>query len=453
MQSESQAQTHADPHARIPAWAATLSDTDPADPHFFASGDYMAAWRLARRDHPVAWTESPGFGGFWSVTTHREGAAVLKNTQAFTSTSGMRLGADPAGVAAAAGRMMVVADGDAHRRLRSAHAPWFNNRTLTGLLPDLTRRVDERVRELLDAGGEFNAVTDLAVKVPAWALFGMMNVPAHDWDQLSSLAATAFDDADRSAPAAAARTLAHTEILGYFADQLDLRRAEPADDFVTGLAEAELDGNPLTDDEVILNCDGLVNGGLETTPHAASGALLAFHLHPEQWRLLKARPELVESAVEELLRWAAPPMHAMRTATADVEVGPALVRRGDRVVVWIPSCNRDERVFAQPDEFLVDRNPNPHLSFGGGPHYCIGSVLARLELRCLLEVLTRRVETIEAVGEPSRQPSNFLHGLARLDVRLTPVTPMTPTGSESGSESESGSGYEPGSGSSSGGGG
>jgi cytochrome P450 len=408
------------PRARIPAWTATQANTDPADPHFFAGGDYMAAWRLARREHPVAWTESPGFGSFWSVVTHREGAAVLRNTQSFTSTSGMRLGADPAGVAAAAGRMMVVADGDAHRRLRAAHAPWFKSRTLAALLPDLSRRVDEHVRELLDAGGRFDAVADLAVKMPAWALFGMMRVPRADWDRLAILAATAFDDADRGASAAAARTLAHTEILGYFADQLDLRRAAPADDFVTGLAQAAPDGEALTDDEVVLNCDGLVNGGLETTPHAASGALLAFHRRPEQWRLLKARPELIESAVEEILRWAAPPMHAMRTATTDVEVGPALVRRGDRVVVWIPSCNRDERVFAQPDEFVVDRSPNPHLSFGGGPHYCIGSTLARLELRCLLEVLTRRVAAIEVLGDPDRQPSNFLRGLAGLHVRLTP---------------------------------
>lgn len=417
-QSQSPAQAHA--QSRCPVWSATRADTDPADPHFYAGGDYMAAWRWARHNHPVAWTESPGFGGYWSVTTHREGAAVLKNTQAFTSTSGMRLGADPAGVAAAAGRMMVVADGDAHRRLRAAHAPWFNGRTLSGLLPELTRRVDERVRELLDAGGEFDAVTELTVRMPAWALFGMMNVPAEDWDQLAALAAAAFDDAGRGASASAARTLAHTQILGYFADQLDQRRAEPADDFVTGLAQTAPDGRPLTDDEVILNCDGLVNGGLETTPHAASGALLAFHQHPEQWRALKARPELLDGAVEEILRWASPPMHAMRTATADTELGSAPVRRGDRVVVWIPSCNRDEQVFAQPDRFLVERSPNPHLSFGGGPHYCIGSVLARLELRCLLGVLIHRVDAIEAVGEPGRVPSNFLHGLARLDVRLTP---------------------------------
>lgn len=436
MQSQSrarvQSQAEAEVRARCPVWNATRADTDPADPHFFAGGDYMAAWRWARHNHPVAWTESPGFGGFWSVTTHREGAAVLKNTQAFGSTSGMRLGADPAGVAAAAGRMMVVADGDDHRRLRAAHAPWFNGRTLSGLLPDLTRRVDERVAELLEAGGEFDAVTGLSVKMPAWALFGMMGVPASDWDQLAALAAAAFDDADRDVSAAAARTQAHTEILGYFADQLDLRRAEPADDFVTGLAQAAPDGRPLTDDEVVLNCDGLVNGGLETTPHAASGALLAFHRHPEQWRALKARPELLDSAVEEILRWASPPMHAMRTATADVEVGPALVRRGDRVVVWIPSCNRDEQVFAQPDEFLVDRGPNPHLSFGGGPHYCVGSVLARLELRCLLGVLIHRVADIEVVGEPGRQPSNFLHGLARLDVRLTPQRIGSAAGSGAG---------------------
>lgn len=412
---------------RSPTWSVTDPDTDLADPHFYASGPHTEAWRLARRVHPVAWTESATAGGFWSVTGHREGNRVLKDSRNFISAAGMRLGADPAGVAAAADRMLVVSDGAAHRRLRAAHASWFTPRAIEALCSDVVARVDQALVALLERGEPFDAVAELTVKLPAWVLFRMLGVPAEDWDGLAALAAAAFDDAQAGPAAAAARLEAHTGILGRFVQLVDLRRDEPGDDLVSSLAQAVVDGRALTDDEVILNCDGLVNGGLETTPHAASGALLAFARHPEQWRRLKADPGLLERAVEEILRWTSPPTHAMRTAAADVTVGRALVRRGERIVVWIPSCNRDEEVFPEADRFLIDRNPNQHLSFGGGPHYCIGSALARLELRCFLTALLDRVESIAVVGEIARQASNFLYGHSRLDVVLAPA-PAGPRG-------------------------
>jgi len=175
----------------------------------------------------------------------------------------------------------------------------------------------------------------------------------------------------------------------------------------------------MSDDEVILNCDGLVNGGLETTPHAISGAILAFAQHPEAWRRLKEDPELIDTAVEEILRWTSPAMHAMRTASADTVIGSARIRVGDQVAVWLPSCNRDESVFPDADRFLIDRRPNPHLCFGAGPHHCVAALLARVELRCLMAAMVRLVASIEVAGEAVRQRSNFLNGLTRLDVRMT----------------------------------
>lgn len=404
---------------RTPVWNITEAGADPADPHFYTGAGYLRAWRQARRAHPVAWTDSPRDGGFWSVTTYAEGARVLKDQRTFASTLGMRLGAAAAGVAAASGRMMVVSDGAEHRRLRGAHSSWFTGRALSALGPDFTARVDELLCRLLEREAVFDAVRDLAVHLPRWALFRMMGLPVTDWEYLARLAETAFDDTDSGPEASAARTEAHTGILGYFADLLDQRRAEPGDDLVSSLAQAVVDGRALTDDEVVLNCDGLVNGGLETTPHAMSGALLAFAEHPAQWDRVRQDPALVDSAVEEVLRWTSPPTHAMRTAVADVVLGDARIGEGDRVVVWIPSCNRDESVFPDAGTFLVDRSPNPHLAFGAGPHYCIGSTLARLELRCFLEVLTRRVASVEVAGQAVRQPSNFLHGLACLPVSMT----------------------------------
>ncbi|WP_431045780.1 cytochrome P450 [Streptomyces sp. P1-3] len=354
------------------------------------------------------------------MTTYEEGRQVVTRPAVFTSTSGMRLGSDPAGVGAASGRMLVVSDGEDHRALRAGHASWFTGRAVAALGPLLRQRLEERLDALLTCGEPFDAVAELAAPLPTWVLFHMLGVDGRDGAALAEMTARAFDDTDDTPAAAAARTEAHTEIFGYFADLLDERRECPGEDIVSSLAEARVGGRAFSDDEIILNCDGLMNGGLETTPHAIAGALLAFARHPLEWRRLKQDHDLLDTAVEEILRWTSPPTHTMRTATQDTELGGAGIRRGDRVVVWFPSCNRDEAVFPRADSFLVDRHPNPHLSFGAGPHYCIGSALARVEVRCLLELLLCRVRRVEVVGEPGRRPSNFLHGLERLRVRLIP---------------------------------
>jgi cytochrome P450 len=254
-----------------------------------------------------------------------------------------------------------------------------------------------------------------------WALFEMMDVASADQDELARLTTAAFDDSDESTAAARARAAAHAAIFGYFAELVRLRRAHPGTDMVTSLTQAEVNGRKLSDEEVILNCDGLLNGGLETTPHALSGAILAFAQDPGAWRRLREDPLLIDPAVEEIIRWTSPAMQAVRTATTDISIGPAAIRRGERVAVWLPSCNRDETVFGDADVFRIDRNPNPHLGFGAGPHMCIAAGLARLELRCFLTAMTRLVASIELDGAPIRQTSSFLNGLTRLNVRLVPM--------------------------------
>ncbi|MEV8633627.1 cytochrome P450 [Streptosporangium sp. NPDC051023] len=405
---------------RSPAWTAGGAGLDLADPLFYTGGQYLDVWREARRTHPIAWCESDRAGGFWSVTTHRLGSEVVKQPSRFGSSLGMRLGGNAAAVQAASGRMLVVSDGAEHRALRTAHASWFNGRAVAALQPGLERMADDLVRTLLERGGAFDAVGDLAVVIPTWILFEMMGVPPAHRDELARFIAVAFDDTDSGPAAASARTAAHAGVFAYFAERLDEGRHASGDDMVTSLAQATVNGRRLSDEEVILNCDGLMNGGLETTPHAISGALLAFIRYPEAWRQLKEDPGLIDSAVEEILRWTSPALHAMRTAMADSTLGAAQIREGDRVVVWFPSCNRDEEVFPEADRFLIGRRPNPHVNFGAGPHYCIGAALARIELRCFLRVLVRRVSTIELAGEVVRQRSNFLHGLERLEVNMVP---------------------------------
>jgi cytochrome P450 len=405
---------------RNPQWSAIGLDEDIASPDFFAGTRHFEVWREARRTQPIAWSQSGRFGGFWSVTSHDLGNQVLRQPGVFTSSRGMRLGSTPAGVQMASGRMLVVSDGDVHRGLRTAHSSWFNSRAISAFHPDLEHTVDALLRGILAQDRTCDVVEELAVKLPTWVLFEMMGVPAADRDELVRLTATAFDDSGDSIAAAQDRIVAHASIFAYFADLLTQRRARPGADMVTSLAQACVRGRNLTDEEVILNCDGLVNGGLETTPHAISGAILAFAQNPGEWRRLKEDPGLIDTAVEEILRWTSPAMHAMRTASTDTVIGPARITAGDQVAVWFPSCNRDENVFTDPDRFLIDRRPNPHLCFGAGPHHCVAALLARVELRCLMAAMTRLVAAIEVTGEVVRQRSNFLNGLTRLDVRMTP---------------------------------
>jgi cytochrome P450 len=410
---------------------ALNQDEDITSPAFYTGTRHWRFWAQARRTEPIAWVQSERVGGFWSVTTHDLANQVLRKPALFTSAQGMRLGSSPTSVDMAADRMLVVSDGDAHKMLRAAHSSWFNGRAISAFTPDLVRTTDDLLRDALAAcartpDGTCDIVPQLAVKLPTWVLFEMMGVPERDRGKLVELTDTAFDDSDEGPAAAQARTVAHTEIFAYFMDLLDQRRGRPGTDIVSSLAQHSAGGRALTDDEVILNCDGLVNGGLETTPHAISGAFLAFAEHPAAWRRVKENPELIDTAVEEILRWTSPPMHALRTAAADTTIGSATIAQGDQVVIWLPSCNRDEAVFADPDRFLIDRRPNPHLCFGVGPHHCVAALLARVELRLLLTAMTRLIATIEVSGEVARKRSNFLNGLSRLDVRLTPQPALSP---------------------------
>ncbi|MFJ2766413.1 cytochrome P450 [Streptomyces sp. NPDC087300] len=404
---------------RTPRWTAGRADADLADPYLYTDETHLEMWRRARAEHPVAWTESELAGGFWSVVTHAEGSEVIRRPTSFVSVQGMRLQANPAGVRAAAGRMLVVSDGVEHRRLRGVHQAWFNARSVAALVPTLGARVEERLDALLARGTAFDAIAELTGEVPRWALFDLLGVPEEDQDDLARTMEAAFDDSDPGPRGEAARTEAHTRIFGHFGDLLDLRREEPGDDIVSALAEAAPDGVPLTDDEILLNCDGLMNGGLETTSHALAGALLMFARRPEVWRRLRDDPGLVDSAVEEILRWTSPALHALRTAAEDTVLGDVRIAEGDRVAVWYPSCNRDERVFADPDTFRIDRRPNPHIAFGAGPHYCVGATLTRLEVKCVLAAAIERIAEFEVVGDAVRRPSNFLQGLSHLRIGLT----------------------------------
>ncbi|MEU2339185.1 cytochrome P450 [Streptomyces sp. NPDC013172] len=307
---------------------------------------------------------------------------------------------------------MALTDPPRHRQLRGLVDDWFTVRSVRAIEAKM-REVAGRVLDLALEREHCDFVEDIAARIPLYMICSMMGVPESDWERLFTLSRQAFGAGD-----AMNRRFAHLEIMGYFEDLAKVKAANPADDLVSVLVAGEIDGKRISQDEVILNCDNLFVGGAENTRIAAAGGMLAFLEHPEQWSLLVEDPALLPTAVEEVLRWTSTPTHIMRTALRPVEIHGRRIEAGDLVTLWIPSANRDEEVFEDPERFNVIRQPNRHLSLGFGEHFCVGSMLARVEIRLLYQELMERSIRIEPDGEPIRLDSIVVNGLERLPVKL-----------------------------------
>ncbi|MBO0806949.1 MAG: cytochrome P450 [Actinobacteria bacterium] len=382
------------------------------DPDLYASGDPHEIWQWLRHHDPVRWQPPGELPGFWIVTRYHDVRAVYRSPATFSSAHGILLrpadhGADPGG-----GRTLALTDPPRHRQLREVVDRWFTvraARALEGRMRDVARTVIGQAAERQ----ECDFVADVAARVPLYVSCHLMGVPRPDWDHLAGLASEAFGAAD-----ALGRRLAHLEILRYFEHLQAARRKDPADDLVTALVTARPGGRPLTPDEVILNCDNLLVGGTENVRIAAAGGMLAFLQHPAEWRLLAQDPGLLPAAVAEVLRWTSSATHIMRMAVRPASLRGKPIKAGERVTLWNPSANRDESVFDDPHRFRVQRQPNRHLAFGSGEHFCLGGTLARSELRILYGELLRRRIRVEQAGSPVRLRSIVVNGLERLPVRL-----------------------------------
>ncbi|MFF0171333.1 cytochrome P450 [Streptomyces prasinus] len=382
------------------------------DPELYAHGNPFEQWRWLRANAPVHWHPPTELPGFWALTRYEDVRAAYRDAETFSSARGILLrpadhGEDPGG-----GRTLALTDAPRHRQLRGLVDEWFALRSVRGFEPEMmevTRRV---VDEALESG-TCDFVTDVAARVPLYVICRMMGVPSSDWDHLFKLTSQAF-----AADDPLTQRFAHLDIMSYFDDLQAAKAAHPGDDLVSILATAEIDGARLKPDDVLLNCDNLLVGGTENTRIAAAGGMLAFLEHQDQWAALSREPELLPSAVEEVLRWTSTATHIMRTAVRPVEIHGQQVAAGDRVTLWLPSANRDESVFDRPDEFDIRRKPNRHLALGFGEHFCLGSVLARAELRLLYNELLHRGIRVELDGEPTLVASIVVNGPQHLPVRL-----------------------------------
>jgi cytochrome P450 len=386
---------------------------------------------LLRREAPVWWYDWPHGRGFWCVTKHADVVSVSRDTKSFTSEQGANL-EDLDEEQRVARQSMLETDPPRHTRLRGLVGPPFTPRAVKAYelaLRELTAAVLDRALPF----GELDFIEEIAKQLPIRVLARLLGAPDEDSEPLIAWGDRMIGNTDpevadvlHDSPESERyrllpfRSPAALELFEYGHRLAAERRREPRDDLVSKLVHAEIDGERLTEREFDTMFLLLVVAGNETTRQAIAHGMLALVEHPDEWRRLRDDAELIWTAgADEILRWSSPVLHFRRTATRDVELGGETIRMGDKVVVWYVSANFDEDVFHDPLRFDVGRRPNPHLTFGGGgPHYCLGAHLAKLEVQVMFDLLLPRLADLELTGRPERMRTNFTNALKRMPVRV-----------------------------------
>lgn len=405
-----------------------VNDFDLTNLDLFVSGDPHSVWRELRATDPVHWTERRNRVGFWSITRHGDAQRVYRDPGTFSSEGGIALGPNDAReqsepqMQVGFGKMMIVTDPPRHGRIRQMMNRRFTPRALAPHEPHI-RAITNDIIDAVAKEGHCDLVVDIAAKLPTAVICEMLGVPREDWDLMFALGNMTLGSEDPEyqveGSSRKTRVQAQMEIFNYFMKLIGERRSNPKDDLVTVLVQGEIEGDRLTDLEVLFNCFLLILGGQETTRNALTGGMNELMRRPaERERLVNDR-SLMTSAIEEILRWTSPITHIMRIAKRDVEIRGRTIREGDRVVLWNPSANRDEEVFADPYTFDITRQPNDHIAFGYGEHFCIGANLARLEMRVMIDELLRRMPDMAPAGPVERLRSNLLAGIKHLPITFT----------------------------------
>lgn len=398
--------------------AQVLEHVDLTDPETFTSGDLGAYWRRLRHEDPVHWHPAAADRpGFWVISRYADLMTVYRDPERFTSEQGNVLVTLLAGGDAAGGRMCAVTDGPRHRQLRNVLLKSFSPRVLAPIADRVRRNTARRVARAVLLG-ECDVATEVTEHIPMSTISDLLGVPESDRPFLLDRSREALSSHEAGQSEEDGWS-ARSDILLYFADLIQERRGSEAEDVISVLANARIDGVPLSRDEIVLNCYSLILGGDETSRLTMNDVVHTLAGRPLQWRALREGRVELSSACEEALRWATPTMHFGRRARERVVLHGKEIQAGDVVTVWHSSANRDETVFADPDRFDLGRTPNRHVAFGYGPHFCLGAHLARVEITALLDALRRFASHIEVAGETARFHSNFLAGFSRVPVRFT----------------------------------
>jgi cytochrome P450 len=367
-------------------------------------------FRRLRDSDPVYFHPEPNGPGFYAVTRHADASEVLRNPATYCNGKGTQI-QDKRAEGHGAPSIHNL-DAPRHAKLRSAAVPGIRREVLNRLEP----QVRKIVRDLIDAcprGEPFDFVEKVATALPMMVIGEMLGVPVEDRPPTVDWANTMTSTSTGEAAQARARG----DLFHYFRRLVAAKRAAPAEDLATILAQATVDGEPLSQEELDAYFMVLTAAGNETTRFLISGGLEQLCLQPDDLAALAAAPEILSDAVEEMARWVSPVMMMRRTVTEETALGGAVFKPGDKVVVYFVSANRDERKFAEPDKFIPARADNPHIGFGLGPHFCLGAHLARLEARIFFEELFRRASDIRLVRPGEKIASYWFSGYASLPVR------------------------------------
>ena len=399
-------------------------DLDLVDPDTFVTGLPLADFAIMRDEAPVFWHDQPGTwgDGFWVVTRLEDVREVSRTPEVFSSYARgvlLTMGeeAEEETALAMTRTLMLNMDPPEHGEYRQIVQRAFNPRRIRALEGRLQELADEIVDRAIEKGtGDF--VEDLAAELPLLAICELVGLPADQRKAVFDLSNTmvGFDDPDLGGTPEIAQAAMGEMFL--MANALaDERKACPMDDIATTLLNAETGEGALTSDQFAIFFVLLMVAGNETTRNAITHGMQAFFDHPDQWELFKKERPL-ETAAEEIIRWASPLIQFQRTALSDYELGGQQIKANDRVVIYYVAANRDERSIEDPDTFDITRVDNEHVAFGGGgPHFCLGANLARAEVRIIFDTIANRMPDIAPTGPKRQLRSNFIHGIKSLPVR------------------------------------
>jgi len=390
----------------------TTAPTSRPDIDFLSGSFYVEnprdAYRWLRDNAPVYLDTNTGL---WGIATYDGVLAAERDARTFTSGGGSRPDTGPL-------PWMIDLDGAAHSKRRKLVSRGFTPGRVQAVKPHMRDICDDLIDHVCGLG-ECDFVHDLAAPLPMIVIGDMLGVPPEDRDDLLEWSHGMLGSLTGEPEAFEAAAAAFGSYVEYAKRMITQRRASPADDLVSILVHAEIDGDRLTDDEIVFESLLLLIGGDETTRQVTASGMEQLLLRPEVKEQLLAEPALLPSAIEEMLRWVSPIKNMARTVTDDVEFGGVTLARGSKVVLLYESANFDDRHFEEPERFDIHRDPNDHLAFGFGPHFCLGASLARAELHAMFEALLERLPDLElATSEPLKRS---ITGIERMPVRFSPT--------------------------------
>lgn len=395
--------------------AARPTSTLPLHSPDFYAGDPYPGYRELRNNMPVVWNEVTNF---WALTKYEDIRQVSGHPMTFTSTRGISI-PDPAMPSPVQEGNLIFTDPPRHRQLRKLINSGFTRRQVMLLEPKV-REIVKGIIDHVDPARVYEFAEEIAAPLPTRMIAEMLGAPAEDWEQFRAWSDAAVGTADPDIELD--NMVALGELYEYFTKLIDARRSGEVtgqDDLLSILAAAEVDGERLTDADLLNFSFLLLVAGNETTRNLIALGTLALLDHPDQFALLRSKPELLPLAVEEMLRFTSPVTHMAREATQDVEIRGQRIKAGETVVMLYGAANRDEEIFGPTsEEFDITRNPNPHIAFGAGEHACLGAQLARLEARVMFEVLLGTYPSIELTGDVTRLRATMVPGVKRMPVRM-----------------------------------